>query len=72
MDEIKLPLSLKLAVEALAVTAGFRPGSGWEVSLQSRRQAGSWGDGYAVTYDNLTTAELLDVLYVELEHALSS
>lgn len=61
----------KLAVEALVVTAVFEPGEGWRVTVASRRQGEAWADARKVRYDRLSSAELEDVLALEIPDAIA-
>jgi hypothetical protein len=56
----------RLAVEAIAVSAHFEPGSGWRLVVSARRQGESWDEARSATYDALSTPELFDVLCADL------
>lgn len=59
-------LGLRLAVEILTVQAEHRAGRGWSLVIRSRRQGQPWDECRTEQYDELTTAELGDVLELAL------
>lgn len=61
---------LQLAVEAVAITCTYVHLHGWTCTISSRRQGEEWGKSHRVHYSHLTSAELEDVLSVELGDAL--
>jgi hypothetical protein len=60
----------RLAYEAIALTANYRPGEGWRLTVTARRQDESWSEAQQVVYDRLTTDELADVICVEASDRL--
>lgn len=60
------------APAALAVTAAYIHGEGWRVSIKCRHDQELWVDVTGVLYSHLSTAELADVLEIELPAQLGS
>jgi hypothetical protein len=58
------------AVEALALSAWYVPGSGWRLVVRARCAQQLWSGVESVTYDALTTPELADAVLAQLEHEL--
>lgn len=54
------------APEACIVGAHWVDGEGWRCRVQLRRQYEEWSDCRETSYERLSTAELFDVLDVEL------
>jgi len=57
-----------LAVDALAITAVHAGAGGWHVVFRCRRGGESWAEGYESRYSSLSTRELLEVLWAELDN----
>lgn len=70
MDQFEQPRLYRLAVEAVALTAVYTGGVGWQVTIAARRQYETWPEARVCTYDRLTTAELADVVEADLREAL--
>lgn len=60
----------RLAVEAIALTAWWEPGRGWQVALRLRRGDESWSDSERADYSVLSSPELVDVIGAELARVL--
>lgn len=60
MEQARL---FRLAVESGSITFQHVAGYGWRLTIVLRRGDESWTDARSVTYDRLSTAELLDTLY---------
>ena len=60
----------RLAYEAIALTANYRPGEGWRLTVTARRQDESWAEAHQATYDCLSTDELADVICCEASDRL--
>lgn len=59
--------SLQLgAPEAVAVTASYVAGSGWQLAIGVRRQFQSWASASRGRYSYLTTEEMFEVIEAEL------
>lgn len=59
----------KGAPEALSINAHWVNGHGWACTLRLRHAGEDWHEASSVTYSDLSTAELLDVLDLELPRA---
>lgn len=68
MQQVRL---FRLAPESIAVQAFHVPGEGWRLRVLVRRQGESFEEAHDVSYDRLTTEELLDVISADLGIAVS-
>lgn len=59
-----------LALDAVVIQANYRPGQGWDLALQARRNGQTWGDTTRRLYSYLTTDELLQVVDDEMARAV--
>lgn len=64
------PRLFRLAVEAVAISAVHKGGEGWSLRIMKRRGDESWANAFKMTYDRLSSAELIDVLCAEAENLL--
>ena len=60
----------RLAVESGSVAFQHVAGYGWRLTIVVRRGDESWTDARSVTYDRLSTHELLDTMYAHLDRIL--
>lgn len=55
------------ALAGIVLQAGWRYPTGWEVRLSTRREGEAWEAREGDRYENLSTAEALDVLAALIE-----
>lgn len=61
---------VRLAVESGSVSFQHVAGYGWRLVIVCRRGDESWTDARSITYDRLSTAEMLDTIYAHLDRIL--
>jgi ketol-acid reductoisomerase len=66
MDEQRL---FTLAADVINLHAVHDAGEGWRLTVGVRRNQQSWEAAHRETYSHLTTAELVDVIMIELSNA---
>lgn len=60
----------RLAVDAISITAVYRPGRGWELALRARRGDETWAEAHRGDYELLVSSELCQVICSELDNVL--
>lgn len=60
----------RLATEAFTINAHHDGRRGWRLVVRARRGDETWDEARTVTYTDLTTRELLDVLEAETNQIL--
>lgn len=59
-----------LALDAIVIQANYRPGKGWDLSVQSRRNGDTWAQSPRHLYEYLTSDELAQVVGDDLDQQL--
>lgn len=59
-------------VRGLAITARWEYPSGWVLVVRAVREGEEWASGWRTSYEMLTTPELVDVVFADLERVFVS